>query len=262
MLRRIIVALALPIGIAACHGGSTHYEPNAFVWNGTIPQGGWLRLRNIQGDLVVEPTTDSEASVQVALRWRGHRGSVHFVQGGPANDVVICTMYDEGSCTPDQYRTKRTKHWGLFGDESAEYVVRLPAGVGIDANTVLGAVRIVSNGGDVRARTVNGSVSVAAGKGAVTAQSVNGSVRVSIDSAGAPGAVALETVNGSVTAELPASAGAAVNLETVNGHITSAFPIATADSGSSHERHGTIGTGGREVSLKTVNGSIRLLRRG
>lgn len=268
MLRRLVPAFtaALLLGAGGCHTPS-HTDPNAFAWSGSIPEGGWLRLRNVTGSIVVAPTTERTVSVQGIARWSGRRMPVRFAQAGSPNDVVICTMYgDDGSCgasyEPGKSRRSHLSFLGLGGNTSVQYIVRLPAGVRIDANTVSGAVRVASNGGDVLARTVNGSVSVAATRGAVNATSVNGSVKVSLDSLATPGAIHLETVNGSVEAELPAPLDATLSMETVNGSLTSEFPVAASGAADKHELHGTIGAGGREVRLNTVNGSVKLLRKG
>lgn len=269
MARRSIFALAvaLPLAAAGCDARS-HVEPNAFVWTGTVPAGGWLRLRNLNGSVIVEPTTATEASVEGAARWRGRRPPIRFVQAGSPNDVVICTMYgSDGSCSAQSYEPGKTRSHGGFpfhigGDASVEYIVHLPAGVRIDASTVVGALRIASSGGDVVAHTVNGSVSVAAPGGAVDAGSVNGAVRFSLDSAAGSGDIHLATVNGSVVAELPAKLDATLDLSNVNGHISSDFPITTSGSNDKHELHGTIGAGGRAVKMTTVNGSVTLHRRG
>lgn len=264
-------AIALPFAAGACHAPRSHVDPAAFAWNGSIPAGGWLRLRNVNGSVLVEPTTASEASVEASARWRGsERPPIRFVQAGSPGDVVICTMYgDDGGCSASSYEAGKSRSSGGFhfpffrfgNDASVQYIVHLPAGVRIDASTVVGSVRIASNGGDVVAHSVNGSVSVAAAGGAVDAGSVNGSVRLSLDSVGA-GDIHLETVNGSVTAELPPRLDARLDMETVNGRLTSDYPVATSGNSDKHEMHGTIGAGGRAVKLTTVNGSVTLRRKG
>jgi DUF4097 and DUF4098 domain-containing protein YvlB len=66
------------------------------------------------------------------------------------------------------------------------------------------------------------------------------------------------TVNGSVNVTLPASLGAEVEASTVNGSIDSDFPLLVHGKISPRKITGTIGSGGRELKLTTVNGSIRI----
>jgi DUF4097 and DUF4098 domain-containing protein YvlB len=67
--------------------------------------------------------------------------------------------------------------------------------------------------------------------------------------------LAFKTVNGSIRVTLPASASTAVDAEVVNGRIESEFAV---QGGRVAKRRltGTIGGGGRNLSLETVNGSI------
>jgi DUF4097 and DUF4098 domain-containing protein YvlB len=68
-------------------------------------------------------------------------------------------------------------------------------------------------------------------------------------------------VNGSVTAVFPASLNAEVTATTVTGNITTDFPLTVSGRFGGRRISGTVGGGGRELELKTVNGSINLRRR-
>ena len=69
-----------------------------------------------------------------------------------------------------------------------------------------------------------------------------------------------ETVNGRITVELPDNTNADVRAETLNGGISSDFPMTVSGRFGSRRLNGTIGNGGRDLRLKTVNGAIRLRR--
>ncbi|PYP64110.1 MAG: hypothetical protein DMD37_03730, partial [Gemmatimonadetes bacterium] len=66
------------------------------------------------------------------------------------------------------------------------------------------------------------------------------------------------TVNGGITLELPATFSAEVRAETVNGDIETEFPLTVTGRFGPRHLRGTVGNGGRELDLGTVNGSIRL----
>jgi DUF4097 and DUF4098 domain-containing protein YvlB len=95
-------------------------------------------------------------------------------------------------------------------------------------------------------------------QGPVKATSMNGSVRVRMDAFGDTGAVSLTTVNGSVTAELPPRLDAHVSAKTINGAIATEYPLTVNGKFMGHDVEGTLGRGGREVRLETVNGSVHL----
>ena len=73
-------------------------------------------------------------------------------------------------------------------------------------------------------------------------------------------ATTFETVNGRITVELPDNTNADVRAETLNGGISSDFRMTVSGRFGSRRLNGTIGNGGRELRLKTVNGPIRLRR--
>ena len=86
---------------------------------------------------------------------------------------------------------------------------------------------------------------------------MNGSITASFGESSWDGVAAFETVNGSVTLTVPASVDADVEIRTTNGRITTDLPITTTRS-SRRRVEGTLGDGGPELRLKTVNGSVRL----
>lgn len=61
--------------------------------------------------------------------------------------------------------------------------------------------------------------------------------------------------------ELPADAGAEVKAQTVNGDIRTDFPLTVQGRILRRRLSGTIGAGGRQLDLETVNGSIELRRK-
>ena len=121
---------------------------------------------------------------------------------------------------------------------------------------VNGSIRAEDLTGDVRARTVNGSVRLSTA-GSASATTVNGSIQASFNETSWDGEAAFETVNGSVKVQVPEGTDANVEMRTASGRITTNLPIATTRS-SRRRVEGTLGAGGSELRLKTVNGSITL----
>ena len=70
----------------------------------------------------------------------------------------------------------------------------------------------------------------------------------------------MATVNGSITLTLPPDLNTDVKATTVNGDISSDFPMTVSGRISRRKVEGTIGGGGRLLSLDSVNGSITLKR--
>src|SRR3989454_3289966 len=74
--------------------------------------------------------------------------------------------------------------------------------------------------------------------------------------------VEFRTVNGGITLDLPPSLSAEVRAETVNGEIFTDFPLTVTGKLGPRRVTGTIGGGGRQLALSTVNGNIRLRKAG
>ena len=69
-----------------------------------------------------------------------------------------------------------------------------------------------------------------------------------------------ETVNGSVVLGLPSDARANLKILSMNGDFTSDLPItSTASTPATHAFRAKLGAGGGEISVRTVNGAVRLV---
>jgi DUF4097 and DUF4098 domain-containing protein YvlB len=92
---------------------------------------------------------------------------------------------------------------------------------------------------------------------------VNGSVDAVMGTANPGRDLEFRTVNGSITLQVPADFRAQVRASILNGDLSSDFPL------TMHRRRfvgqsadGEIGSGGRNLRLETVNGSIEIRRAG
>ncbi|MGH7655477.1 MAG: DUF4097 family beta strand repeat-containing protein [Gemmatimonadaceae bacterium] len=272
-MRRKITTLALAFGAAvpvltACATASAFAQSRSdtpFTWSGAIQSGHSVYVRNLNGSVRVEAGTGDKVEVRAEKHWR--RGNPDVVKitvkqvGSGNGDVLVCAVWSERTtCDEDGYHSHSDGWRGdndRNDDVSVEFVVRLPAGVKVDASTVNGDVNVDGATSDVVAHTVNGSVEARSTGGAVQARTTNGDVRVSavkLDSDHSE----FSTTNGSVTVSLPASINADVDMRTVNGSLTSDFPLTVQGSFNPRRLHATLGKGGATLRLSTVNGSIRL----
>ncbi len=237
-------------------------DENAFRWEGQIPAGSWLRMRNVNGSIHVEEGSGNQVEVRATKSWRrGDPDEVRFEVARSGNDVTICALWTESArCEGDGEVSGR--HSVRNNDTSVEFTVRLPRGVKIDSRSVNGGVTIENVGAEVIARTVNGSITATTLSGPVNAQTVNGAIRVRMESLSGDGDLRYETVNGSVRVELPDGIGAELDVSTVNGSIRSDYPVTISGELSRRRLQGRIGNGGRQLRLKTVNGSVEVRKLG
>jgi DUF4097 and DUF4098 domain-containing protein YvlB len=145
-------------------------------------------------------------------------------------------------------------------DAVANFSVRLPAGVKLDAYSVNGPIKVDGARSGVMARSTNGGIEIMHSAGAVIAKTVNGSVVVGLDSLSSSDDITAETVNGSVRAQVPTDVQGDVELVTVNGRVVTDFPLTISGRISPREVRGRIGESSRSITLKSVNGGVQLLK--
>jgi hypothetical protein len=231
---------------------------DAFTWSGRVA-GEPVWIRNLNGAIAIERATGDSVVVTGQKSWRrSDPESVEIVAVPSAGSVTICALW-----------TARTAHCGPGGvyemkgskghnDVAVRFVVRLPAGVALDASTVNGRVTANDVAGTLAIETVNGSVAVSDAGGPVTASTVNGSITAAVAAASGAHELDLKTVNGSITVRVPLDLDARLEASTVNGKVHSELPLQVMGRINPRRLEATIGRGGTPLRLKTVNGSVTL----
>jgi hypothetical protein len=247
---------------AAFTGGQTSQDD--FRWQGRIAKGSAIEIKGVNGSIRAEGSSGSEVEVVASKQSRrSDPNSVRIQVVEHGNGVTICAVYPSSDSTrPNVCGAGDEGHSSVQNnDVQVEFVVRVPAGVRFRGHTVNGEVEARSLGADVEASTVNGSVHVST-TGYAEASTVNGEIVASLGRADWTEELEFETVNGSITLNLPASTSTLLEAETLNGDITTDFSMTVQGRFSKRHVSGTIGDGGRQLSLKTVNGSIQVRRAG
>lgn len=266
-MRTIALLVLLPL-LGAC-GGRQHDVADAFHWNTELPPGSTLHLRTSSGRIEVTPAHGNTASFSGSKRWVGRNDAVHFSWARNGDDVWVCAMTGAGgNCGPSYRPSDEHGSWldmfSLFKRRpthvEASISVELPPGVRVDARSNIGEVEIHGTHGGVTARTLSGAIDIDGVAGPIDAHSVNGAVDVAVDSLAPNDPVSVETVNGGVTVKLPPNTQGSVDLSTINGEVQSEFPLVASGEIASHRLRGQIGSSSREIRLKTINGSVELLK--
>jgi DUF4097 and DUF4098 domain-containing protein YvlB len=213
-----------------------------------LSSGGHFQLDNVNGSVQVEG-------------WDRDEVEVRAVKTSQSDARALDEVKIEVKSTPDTLAV-HTRYPATESDEVAvEYHIRVPnrtllAGV----TTVNGSLRVsgVNAGGDLK--SVNGNVEVMDSSGRFSAKTTNGDVHMELRKLNDGAPMNLETVNGSVVLGLPSNASADLKVRNMNGALYSDFPVSSTEATpGARAFHGRLGHGGGgPISVRTVNGGIRL----
>lgn len=233
-----------------------------FNWKGSVPAGKEIEIKGVNGKIDAEAAMSGQVEVTAVKTGQKSDPNSVTVQVVPhAGGVTICAVYPTPSgkpaneCAPGSGGHMNNKD----NDVKVDFLVKVPAGVNLRAKTVNGGIKAHDLRGEIHANTVNGGVDISSSE-VVEAKTVNGGIVARLGQAHWREPLAFETVNGSVTVRMPAGVNAMVSSSTVNGSLKSDFPITVKGSFGPKHMEGTLGNGGPELKLKTVNGSIHLVK--
>lgn len=232
-----------------------------FHWSGSLARGKTIEIRGVNGNIVADPARGATVEVTAEKTARRDDPDSVKIQVVPSNaGVTICAVYpDRGDSEPNKCAPGGGYMNVRDTDVKVNFTVKVPAGVLFDGHTVNGDVDAEQLDSDIDLQTVNGSISFST-TGQAQASTVNGSIRGELGRADWSDTLTLKTVNGGITLTLPARLDADLRASTVNGDISTDFPLTVSGWISRRRLDGTIGRGGRVLSLSTVNGGIHLKR--
>jgi hypothetical protein len=230
---------------------------NEWHWSGKLASDQLLQIKNVNGAIEADGVPGDTIEV-VAYKSGEDKDQVRIEMVNGPEGVTICTVYPGAgnSCEAGSDYHQRTRDLHA----KVDFAVKIPRNLRFDAATVNGKVRAEGMGRVVKANSVNGGVTVATDAWA-QASSVNGSVSVRMGRADWPGTLHLSSVNGSVELDVPATLSADVAFSSVNGSLDSDLPLTISHSSGRwgpKSVEGRIGSGGRELKVNTVNGSLRI----
>ena len=244
------VAAAVPALCAAAQ--------EEFHWSGNVKAGQAIEIKGVNGGITATGSTGSQVELVAVKKGRtSDPAAVKIDVVEHADGVTICAVYPaEGTpneCAPGKGGRMRVHD----NDVNVEWKLSVPAGVRFVGRTVNGGIDARGIQADAEAETVNGGVDLDS-TGTARAETVNGGITARLGRADWSGTLKLATVNGGIDVTIPEGLNAEVNASTVNGDISTDFPITVTGKIGRRKLAGTVGSGGRLLEMKTVNGGIEL----
>jgi hypothetical protein len=174
--------------------------------------------------------------------------------GEAAQMLKEIRVLTDGSIRAEGPRTSRGRGWSVSFD------IYLPRRADVTAETTNGGVRAKQVAGRLSLSTTNGGVVLDEVGGDVRAETVNGGVTVRLSGDRFNGErLEASATNGGVRLEIPEGYNARLEAETTNGGFQTDFPI-TLQGRIDKRISTTLGKGGPLVSVRTVNGGVRIRR--
>ncbi|HEY7290445.1 MAG TPA: DUF4097 family beta strand repeat-containing protein [Vicinamibacterales bacterium] len=230
-----------------------------------------VTLSTKDGAIEIRPWDKSEVEVVVEKRGGDKSSVADIAVNASQNDNHISIQVDW------------PKHNGLsFGfSKSAKLIVSVPrnsdviakSGDGsIDVERLAGRIELRSGDGSIKARDLEGDVNVQTGDGSIAvdgkftalrAHTGDGSVTIrAVQGSGASGDWDVTTGDGSVTLELPDDFNGELDAHTGDGRVNINDLKLSEVSGELRRNsvRGRLGSGGRQVRVRTGDGSITLRR--
>jgi len=232
-----------------------------------LKSGGAFSLKNVNGSITITTWKEDKVDIKAIKTTKGDPDKLKEVKievEATANSVSVDTIFPKG-------KNIRV---------SVNYEVKVPQGVNLgEVKSTNGSVYITGPVGHTSASTTNGRIELDGAKGTISLSSTNGrieavNIRGELDADTTNGTIVLEmisfedaikakTTNGSITLRVGSleKVNADFNARTVNGSISLDLPVTLKSMKKSRRSlEGQIGQGGPEISLRTVNGSIKITK--
>ena len=224
-------------------------------WHKVIPAGKTIEIKGIIGDITATPASGNEVEVVATKKGRRYdASSVKIEAVEHAGGVTICAIYDDDDDCDEGGRSGNSHD----NDTRVDFEVRVPRNVLFEGRTVIGDIEASGLSADVNASSVTGNVIVST-SGLVEAGTVSGSIRARMGRTNFD-RLDFRTVSGDIVLEMPSDLNTDISFTTVSGDVTSDWAIQMRSGSTSPGRRvrGTIGKGGRQISLSTVSGDVEL----
>jgi Toastrack DUF4097 len=248
----------LGLSAIAFIAGTAGAQRSDFQWSKAEASGTVVAVHNINGDVTVLPGAGS--TVEVTAEHHGSGSDVYTMVKEYSGRVVVCVLWHDTdeSCDEDgAHMHSRERHWGDRG--SMDVTVKLPASMRVEASSVSGDIRIDGAHGEVRATSVSGDLRLRELYATrVEAKTVSGDVTVEIRQLSGNGPLEFRSVSGDVTVGVPTGLDADFSMSTVSGDLDTDFPLTLNGRMGRRNINARIGKGGRDLSVSTVSGDVRL----
>jgi hypothetical protein len=237
-------------------------------FNKTLPlkAEGSFSLKNVNGSITISTWKEEKVEIRATKTTKHDPEKLKQVKieiESAPDSILVNTIYPKlrNIRVSVNYEVKVPAGVNLGKIKSVNGDVTLSGPLGsVNASTTNGRVELEGASGKIDLSTTNGSIEASGIRGVLEAGTTNGSIFLGLDAL--EDEVKAKTVNGSITLRFQSGRiDADLEARTVNGKIQFDFPVTFKTiMKSKRSLEGQIGQGGVGISLRTVNGSIKITR--
>ncbi len=274
ILGAILVAAVIIFAFYSLFIDKPFYEPSSYWNNGSgtaINEGeesgtyesdkpvDKLYIKNISG--IIEAESWNENYIKLDFRKHGPGKAPEVKTDLAGTELTIAAVYPKSP--------------GNFG--SVDFFLKVPEDLMfLKVNSVSGRINISGLGedteqklsttsgnittdsaGDLDISSVSGALSFSAFGDEIEASTTSGRIQGVLEKNHPSGKIDISSVSGRVMLEVPSGFNADVDLHSVSGSVSSELPVSVTETKRNTIR-GVIGSGGTDVEISTVSGSIKI----
>lgn len=228
---------------------------------------GTFSLKNVNGSIIITTWKKEKVEIKAVKTTKGDPDRLKEVRievEAAPDSVSVDTVYPRrrNIRVKVKYEVKVPEGVHLKNVRSVNGSVYISGPLGnIRASTTNGKIKLDDTSGDLSLSTTNGKIEAVNIKGKIDAHSTNGSIELGMLSF--EDTIEAKTVNGGITLRFGSleKIDADFKARSVNGRIYLDIPITFQSiHKSKHSLEGRVGQGGPKISLRTVNGSIKITK--
>lgn len=277
--------MAIAAGTASAHefdfGQHSSSQQTLHFAAGASPR--TLEVRTIMGAITVEAYDGKDVEVVINktvygrnredLETANREVKLDTTDNGGA--VTLIVRYPQGATCGDKHsHWDRKDSWDY--DVRYDFTIRVPKDTRLELCSInRGDIDVSGTRGDYSIHTINGRITMADVGGSGEATTINGRVTAAF-SVAPHDTSTFKTINGDVVLEMPDALSADLRMKTFNGGLFTDFEVQALPTqmNVSTSRQGNrfvyrtngftsvrAGSGGPELTLETLNGDVRVLRK-
>jgi len=221
----------------------------------TLKSGADVIVSGINGRVDVE-TADTDHAEVLIVRSAKKREDLQFRKINIEHDP------SELSIRVENDRRSVFSAFGSRPETRQRVMLKLPRKVRLETSVVNGDVAVGEIEGGVDVHGVNGKINIAQATGGASFRGVNGKIDATIAKLSTGNEIDIKNVNGNTTLRFIGEVNAEVDARGHNGRVESDLP--NLQENKDERRYGNysarIGTGGPQISIRSVNGNVTLTK--